>query len=211
MIEVFAMALAAVAIAQIAPGPNLLAVAGVALRQGRGAAVWVAAGIATAIFIWVALMAAGLGALIALYPGLIVAMKFLGGGYLAFLAFKAFRAAWRGHAPKVAASSIALSKAKAFRLGVLVNLTNPKSALMWAAVTTFMLGSGLSGGEVMAFAPIGFLTALLIYGFYGVAFSTGVVRVIYARFVRAVEAMFGLAFGVVGGGLICGGVRDLAR
>jgi len=211
MIEIFGMVLGAVALAQIAPGPNLLAVAGVALNQGRGAALWVAAGVATAIFIWVAAMAGGLGTLIALYPELITAMKLLGGGYLCFLAFKAFRAAWRGGGPEIVASPIALSHARAFRLGVLVNLSNPKSALMWAAVTTFMLGSGLSGGAVMAFAPLGFLTALLIYGVYGVVFSTGIVRVLYGRFVRVVETMFGLAFGVVGGGLIYGGVRDLAR
>ena len=51
MIETYLNAIAAIAIAQITPGPNLLAVAGVALNQGRRTAFMVTLGVATAIFV----------------------------------------------------------------------------------------------------------------------------------------------------------------
>lgn len=211
MLEIYGITLAAIVIAQITPGPNLLAVAGAALSKGRGAALAVTLGVATAIFVWVTAMAAGLGAVLSVYPALITAMKFLGGGYLCFLAVKAFRAALRGERPSLKAGKRQLTPFGAWRMGVLVNLTNPKSGLMWGAVTTFMLGSELSPTEVMGFAPIGFLTALVIYGTYSLLFSTGVVRAVYGRFVKGAEALFGLAFGTVGGGLVAGGIRDLTR
>lgn len=211
MLEIYAITLAAIIIAQITPGPNLLAVAGVGLSQGRGAALLVALGVATAIFIWVSAMAAGLGALLSVYPALITTMKFLGGGYLCFLALKAFRAATRHDGPALRAAGSHLTPLAAWRTGLLVNLTNPKSGLMWGAVTTFMLGSGLTTVQVMAFAPIGFLTALAVYGAYGLLFSTGVARSIYGRFVKGAETLFGLAFGAVGGGLVASGLRDLTK
>ncbi|WMT86606.1 LysE family translocator [Pelagibacterium sp. 26DY04] len=211
MIEIYGITLVAIIIAQITPGPNLLAVAGMALSQGRAAALLVTLGVATAIFIWVSAMAAGLGAVLSIYPALITVMKFLGGGYLCFLALKAFRAALRGESPTLKANRRRLSPLGAWRTGLLVNLTNPKSALMWGAVTTFMLGSGLSALQVLAFAPVGFMTALAVYGGYSLLFSTGVARSIYSRFVKGAETLFGLAFGAVGGGLLVSGVRDLSR
>ncbi|WMT89247.1 LysE family translocator [Pelagibacterium sp. H642] len=211
MIEIYGITLIAIIIAQITPGPNLLAVAGMALSQGRAAALLVTLGVATAIFIWVSAMAAGLGAVLSIYPALITAMKFLGGGYLCFLALKAFRAALRGESPTLKANRRRLSPLGAWRTGLLVNLTNPKSALMWGAVTTFMLGSGLSALQVLAFAPVGFMTALAVYGGYSLLFSTEVARSIYSRFVKGAETLFGLAFGAVGGGLLVSGVRDLSR
>jgi threonine/homoserine/homoserine lactone efflux protein len=52
MLEAYLVTLAGVLLGQIAPGPNLLAVAGAALGQGRRAAGFVALGVATAIFAW---------------------------------------------------------------------------------------------------------------------------------------------------------------
>src|SRR5918995_1082472 len=96
MLKVYLVTLAGLVLAQIAPGPNLLAVAGAALGRGRGTAMFVALGVATAIFIWVALAAFGLAALLAVYPSLLTGMKLVGGGYLCFLALRALVAAWRG-------------------------------------------------------------------------------------------------------------------
>lgn len=213
MIEVYAVALVAVVLAQIAPGPNLLAVAGTALAEGRAAALMVALGVATAIFMWVTMAALGLAAALSFYPMLLTGLKLVGGGYLCFLALKALVGVWRGGAgPEIARSGTNVSSpCTAWRRGFFVNITNPKSGLMWGAVTSYMFGSGLSGVEVLGFAPIGFLTALTIYGTYGALFSTGLVRRAYVRFWRWIEAMFGLAFGALGGALLSEGVKDIGR
>lgn len=211
MLEIYLVTLVGVVLAQIAPGPNLLTVAGAALGQGRCPAGFMAGGVATAVFIWVSLTALGLASLLAVYPPLLTAMKLLGGGYLCTIGLKALRAAAYGKDPAFRATAIALTPFGAWRRGLLVNLTNPKSALMWIAVTTFLFGSGLSAPEVLGFAPLGFVSALIVYGTYAFLFSTGVARRTYSRFARAAEAVFGAAFGILGGVLVADGVEELTR
>lgn len=211
MLEIYAVTLAGVLLGQIAPGPNLLAVAGAALGQGRRAAVLVALGVATAIFIWVTVAAFGLATLLIIYPPLLTAMKLLGGGYLCYLAVKALLTAGRGGEPAFKANRAEWTGLGAWRRGLLVNLTNPKSALLWGAVATFLFGSGLSGPQVLGFAPIGFISAFTVYGIYATLFSTGVAKRAYARFTRAIEALFGLAFGAIGGKLLADGVGEIGK
>jgi threonine/homoserine/homoserine lactone efflux protein len=138
-------------------------------------------------------------------------MKLLGGGYLCFLALKALVAAWRGGDPSFRANRADWTPANAWRRGLLVNLTNPKSALMWSAVATFLYGNGLTAPEVLAFAPLGFASSLIVYGTYGALFSSGVAKRAYARFARGIEAMFGLAFGALGGKLVADAVGEIGR
>lgn len=210
MIEIYLLTLAGIMLGQILPGPNLLAVAGAALGQGRKAASFVALGVATAIFIWVALAAFGLGALLAIFPALLTT-KLIGGFYLCYLAFKAFRSAARGSDAAFGAHRADWTAFDAWRHGFLVNITNPKSALMWGAVTTFLFGSGLSALQVLGFAPLGFTSALLVYGVYAFLFSSRVARGSYGRFARHVQALFGLAFGAIGGKLVADGCSEIAR
>ena len=209
MIEAYLVTLLGVALAQASPGPNMLAVAGAALGSGRAAALWTVAGVASAMLVWAALVAFGLGAVLALYPALLSGMKVLGGAYLLWLAVKGARAAWAGGAPSVRADPAKRSPFAAWRRGLLVVLTNPKALLMWSAVGTFLFGSGLSSMEVAGFGPIGALSAALIYGAYAVLFSTGIAARAYARATRTVEAGMGLAFGALGGRLVWDGVREL--
>ena len=61
MISAFVAALLGVMAAQASPGPNMMAVAGAALKQGRRASLLVVSGIATGSLIWAAATAFGLG------------------------------------------------------------------------------------------------------------------------------------------------------
>jgi threonine efflux protein len=90
-----------------------------------------------------------------------------------------------------------------------VILTNPKAALMWTAVGTFLFGSGLSALQVVAFGPVAALSAIAIYGAYGLLFSSGFAVKTYSRFARWFELAFGSAFGALGGKLLWDGVREL--
>jgi threonine efflux protein len=211
MLSIYLITLVGVVLAQIAPGPNLLAVAGAALGQGLRAALFVTLGVATAIFVWVAVTTFGLATLLVIYPPLLIAMKIFGGAYLCFLALKAFRSALNGKDSSFHANRAAWSPLSAWRRGMLVNLTNPKSALMWGAITTFLFGSGLSTLQVLGFAPVGFASALVIYGVYGVLFSTNLAKHVYARFTRFIDLLFGTAFGALGGTLIADGIRAVGN
>ncbi|MEM6944378.1 MAG: LysE family translocator [Pseudomonadota bacterium] len=207
MVEAFAVALLGTVLAQASPGPNLVAVAAAGLGQGRRAAMFVVLGVASGVLGWAAAVAFGLGAILAEYPSLLTAMKIVGGGYLLFLSAKALRAAVRNQPGTVAADPTRHGDLANLRLGALVVLTNPKAALMWAAVAAFLFGHGLSPAAVLAFGPVGALSAMVIYGGYALLFSTGIAMRAYKRAARVFEAAFGAVFGAMGAALALDGLR----
>ncbi len=211
MLHAYIFALVGIALAQISPGPNLFAVAGTGLGQGFRAALFIVLGIASGTVIWIAAAALGLGALLALYPAILTVMKVLGGGYMFFLGLKALRSSLRGGTPLIRSTLEAWTPLSAWRRGLLITLSNPKAALAYAAVATFLFGSGLTALQALGFAPIGCASALVIYGIYGLLFSTGPVRRIQARFARTTNALFGLAFGVIGARILTDGVSEIIR
>ena len=209
MIEAFLVTWLGVLAAQASPGPNLAATASVALAQGRRPALLVVCGIASGMLVWSLATSLGLGALIAAHPLSLVALKLVGGGYLLFLALRAARAVLRGEAAAIRAGAGGLSNGAAYRRGLVVVLTNPKAALMWAAVASFLFGQGLGAAQVLLFGPVGALSGLAVYGTYAWLFSTGRAMRGYARFARAVEGAFAAAFGAMGASLIWSGLREV--
>ena len=209
VLNAYLITLTGLVLAQIAPGPNILAVAGAALGQGRRSALFVSLGVASASFTWVAITALGFGGLLTLYPSLLTAMKLLGGGYLVFLGAKSLAAAIRGREPSIKASVENWTPLTAWRRGFLVNVTSPMSALWWSGIASFLYGSGLSTMEVVGFAPIAFLSSVAVNGTYGVLISSGLARRSYARFAWVFEVLFGLVFGALGGKLVADGVAEV--
>ena len=209
MLSIYALTWLGVLAAQISPGPNLAAVASVGLAQGRKSALYVVAGISSGMLVWSAATALGLGALIEAFPLSLLFLKFVGGGYLLLLAIKAAGATiMGGGSATFAPDTRRLTNRLAWRRGVLVLLTNPKAALMWAAVASFLFGQGLSAWHVLAFGPMGALSGLVIYGTYAWLFSTGVATRGYLRFSRWFEGVFAAAFGAMGVSLIWAGFRE---
>lgn len=209
MIEAFFLTWLGVLAAQLAPGPNLAAVASTALGDGRRAAMFVVLGVGIGMLVWSFATAFGLAVLIERFPLSLIVLRFLGGAYLLWLAGRAVRAILRGNTATISAERAALSEGRAFRRGLLVVLTNPKAVMMWTAVATFLFGFGLSAGQVLAFGPIGALSGLGVYGFYAWAFSTRRATMAYTRAARGIEAVFAGAFGLMGGRLIWDGLREL--
>lgn len=212
MIAIYALTWLGVLAAQISPGPNLAAVASVGLAQGRRPALFVVIGISSGMLLWSMATALGLGALIEAFPLSLLMLKILGGGYLLFLGVKAARATFReGASATIAPDAQPLSDGNAWRRGLLVLLTNPKAALMWAAVASFLFGQELSAWHVLAFGPMGALSGLVIYGTYAWLFSTGAAMRGYIRFARWFEGVFAAAFGIMGASLLWSGLREAQR
>ena len=151
--------------AQLAPGPNLLAVASVALAQVRQPALCVAAGVASGVLIWVSGCAFGVVALFKNFPLAGIFLQIIGGVYFLWLAWRALSAIRIGSASSIRASKHLVSLIDAYKRGLFVVLTNPKAAMMWVAITAFLLGSGFTTQEVLIVAPIGALFGILFASF----------------------------------------------
>ncbi|MEO1090286.1 MAG: LysE family transporter [Pseudomonadota bacterium] len=198
-----------IVLAQVAPGPNMMAVAAASLGTGRAAGVSTALGVASGVLVWATLFALGVDAVVRTVPEAVTLMRFVGGGYLLWLAWRALRAAAAPRSATRIATAPAEPLAAAYRRGLLVVMTNPKAALMWIAISMFLAASEPTP---QAFLLIGFgasLTAMLIYGAYALLFSAGPLTRAYDRFFRLVEVGFGAVFGVLGGKLVIDGVREL--
>lgn len=209
MLHVFFLAWLGVVAIQVSPGPNMIAVVEAALGQGRRAALFVVLGVASGVLTWSSLTALGLGALFNAAPAVLTGLKFVGGAYLLYVGIKALLAARRGGATNIAGERRMLTPFTAWRRGLVVIMTNPKAALFWSAMATFLLGSGASKIEALAFGPVAAVTAVVIYGMFALAFSTRAALGVYARFAQAIQAAFGALFGALGGTLILAGIKDV--
>ncbi|MEM1430856.1 MAG: LysE family translocator [Pseudomonadota bacterium] len=197
---------AAFAAAALSPGPNMVAVVSRALGSGRASALATACGISVGAFGWALLTALGLGALFEALPELLRILGVLGGAYLAWLGFKGWRAALTGSGGEISPKAGRGVRADVLH-GIIVTSTNPKVALLWASLATFVGGATTSWPVLVLFASGSALLALLIYGGYGIAFSAGGARRLYQRFSRATEALFGTAFGFLGVAMLARAVR----
>lgn len=209
MIEAYLIALIGVVAAQASPGPNLFAVASVALGQGRTSALCVTLGISTGMLVWAVAIAFGLGTLFSTYPIALILLKFLGGSYLLWLAFRALRSARDGTTTSIASDDSQRTHFDHWKRGILVVLTNPKAAIMWSAVGTFLFAANLPSWQVVLFGPVGAISGLLIYGGYALLFSTKSASNFYSHFSRWIETAFGASFGFLGARLVLDGVREI--
>jgi len=195
-------------LAQVAPGPNFMAVSASALGVSRTAGLTTAAGVAVGVFVWAILFTFGMGALITAFPQLITLMKLLGGGYLFYIGLRSIISVLRPGATQ-APGAQEFARPSAFYRGLLVVLTNPKAVLMWVAVSAYLTSLGYGLGITFLIGIGVSLSALVIYTSYALLFSTGVAIRTYRRFFRVVEGLIGAVFGTLGGTLLFDGLKDL--
>jgi threonine efflux protein len=209
MAKIYLITLTGIMLGQMSPGPSLFYVANVALLQGRQCAFLAALGVACATLVWGLIASFGFGVLLHLYPSSIICMKLLCGGYLFYLALRSIRAALNGSEMLDNFTQGAWTPVTAFKHGFLINITNPKAALVWSGIAGFLFSSGLTTLQVLSFAPIGFGSAVVVFGSYSLFFSTGIMRSSYKRFSRGAEVLFGILFCIIGGNLITDGMQSL--
>jgi len=206
----YSLAMLIVVLAQASPGPNFLAVASAALWNGRAAGLCTVLGVATGMLVWAAAVALGLAIVLELYPSFLTLLKILGGLYLIVLAWKIPVAASSRNGPHLKEDRGAHTHFAAFQRGILVILTNPKAALMWIAVATYLFSAGLSAIQVFWIGPMAFITGFLIYGGYVLLFSSKLAKTVYQNFSVWIDGGFCIAFAILGFGLLFDSVGFIA-
>ena len=113
----------------ITPGPDMLYVAARGAGEGRSAGIASALGIGVGTLVHIALVAAGLAAVLAAVPVAYLAIRLGGAAYLVYLGVRALLAKQAAEAAPLAPASIGTI----FRQGVITNVLNPKVALFFLA------------------------------------------------------------------------------
>jgi len=122
--------LAAVALMELTPGPNMGWLALVSLSQGRAAGLAAVAGITLGLTLWMVAAAFGLTEAVLLWPALYQAIRWAGVGFLLWLAWDAWRSAGGG----VSDAPVQMRRRALFRRGLIGNLLNPKAALLYVVL-----------------------------------------------------------------------------
>lgn len=195
LVEIFLVHLAAM----ISPGPNVLQVTRTAMAESRRAGLYVALGVATASAVWSGSATLGLALVFAHVSFAYDAIRILGGIYLVYLGVQTIRSAT---SPVSAGTSgVATSAGRAWRRGVLTNLSNPKAAVFFGSVFATLLPTEASAIHRSAAVAVIVVNAVVWHCLLAVVFSTPRAQAAYLRAKRwidrvagAVMAGFGLNF-----------------
>lgn len=122
--------LAAVALMELTPGPNMGWLAIVSLSHGRTAGLAAVAGITLGLTLWMVAAAFGLTEVVLLWPALYQTIRWAGVGFLLWLAWDA----WRSTGDGADAAPIEMRRRALFRRGLIGNLLNPKAALLYVVL-----------------------------------------------------------------------------
>lgn len=119
------------AAASIVPGPSMLFVMGQSIWRGGRSGALALAGVQFGYVWWWVLAALGLGTLAATFPIALHLMAFAGACYLAWLGLSALRHAGKSHEGRTPTRK---PSSRAFRDGILVAMSNPKSLIYIVAL-----------------------------------------------------------------------------
>jgi threonine/homoserine/homoserine lactone efflux protein len=182
----------------VVPGPSVLFVISRALALGRRAALLTVIGNAMGLAVQVAMVALGVGALVAESNTLFTLIKLAGAGYLIFLGVRVIRN--RGDLAAMIDAAVAPRPGRRIvREGFLVGATNPKGVIIFTAVLPqFVSRSGDVPLQLFFLGAICLVIAVLSDGAW--ALVSGTARAWLGRSPRRLAAVGG-ASGLVMVGL----------
>ncbi|WP_238366623.1 LysE family translocator [Mesobacterium pallidum] len=184
--------------AMASPGPALLFLVRQAIAGGfrRGFATGAGLGLVAAGWTGAALL--GLDIVFRLFPAAFVVMKVAGALYLIRIAWMM----WRDARQPVGAGRD--SSRTAFRDGMLVNLSNPKSVLFAASVLVVIFPAGLSLADKSLIVFNHFLVEVAVYCGFAALLAAPAARAGYLRAKVGLDRVAALVLGALGLRLLWG-------
>ncbi|OHX12874.1 leucine efflux protein LeuE [Chromobacterium sphagni] len=159
------------------PGPNMMFVLSVAAQRGIRAGFAAAGGVMSGDLTLMTLAAFGAAGLLQANPALFAVVKYLGGGYLAWLGFNMVKGAivaWRRmrRGEEASATPSVLASGHPYRKALLISLMNPKAILFFVSFFVQFVDPGypypaltFAGlGLIVQFFSLSYMTLLILAG-----------------------------------------------
>lgn len=189
--------LAAALLATGSPGPATLAIAGTSMQSGRRFGLALASGVSTGSLMWSVAAAFGLGAVMLANAWVFEMIRYVGAGYLIWLAFRSARSALSPGLAEPKGLAYASMK-RAYGKGLALHLTNPKAILFFGSLYVVGIPAQSSpAGLATVIVAVALQSALVFHG-YALLFSSAPLIRGYLRLRRWFEGMFAIAFGIAG-------------
>ncbi len=155
------------------PGPALLVAIRTTLSSGRAAGIAIGCGLGLVAAFWTLMALMGLEAVFKVVPWAYFLLKMLGAAYLLYIAYQT----WKGSTKRITDTSKA--PANAFRDGVFINLSNPKSVLFAAAVLIAIFPPEMSYSAKFLVVLNHVCVEILFYTFLAMIMGSETVRAKY--------------------------------
>jgi threonine/homoserine/homoserine lactone efflux protein len=182
--------LAALTVGVISPGPSFVMVARTAVSSSRskGLAAALGMGVGGVLFALAALL--GLHAVLLAVPPLYLGLKIAGGIYLAYLGFRIWSSAKR---PVVIQGELFrdVSLPRSLAVGLVTQISNPKTAIVYASVFAAFLPAAPSVGFDFALVSIVFVIEAGWYSMVALVLSSERPRRAYLRYKASVDRLAG--------------------
>lgn len=193
-----ASVLGALLIGAITPGPSFLLIARTSVAASRidGLSAAVGMGVGGVVFSVVVLL--GLHAALASVPWLYLLLKLVGGLYLVYVAVSIWRGAKEPLIFPDAGKEVQRSATSSFLLGLLTQLSNPKTAIVYGSIFAALLPHDLPPLAVLGLPFLVFLVEAGWYSIVAVALSAEYPRRAYLRSKTHLDRVAGIVMGILG-------------
>ncbi len=204
-LSVFLSIIATLSIGAMSPGPSFVLVSRIAVSRSRvdGLAAAVGMGLGGVLFSILAL--AGLTALLSQFGWLYLALKIMGGIYLAYIAYRIWRGAGE---PLEIGETTAASRAvgRSFMTAFLTQVSNPKTIVVYASIFAALLPKTIPL-ELFVAIPLGvFAVEAGWYTIVALAFSARHPRRIYLAAKKWIDRAAGAVMAGLGLQLVVSGL-----
>lgn len=193
----------AVAIGAMSPGPSFVMVAQTAVASTRlnGISAALGMGIGGMLFAVAALF--GLHSLLSAIPWLYVSIKIIGGTYLAYLGFNIFRGAKEPlRLPASVEAATADNATRSFLRGLGTQVSNPKTALVYASIFAALLPHDLPWTLIFLLPLVVLLVEAGWYAIVAIALSSVAPRAAYLRYKSWIDCTAGSVMVLLGTRLV---------
>ncbi|WP_312069452.1 LysE family translocator [Lelliottia nimipressuralis] len=173
----------------MSPGVSFLLVARTAMSSSRRVALAVAAGLGFGALIFAVIALAGLHTLLTLVPSLYTGLKVAGGCYLLWLALKILRRPSNRVIDSTAIDEVSASKA--FLTGVLTQISNPHTALVFASIFSAALSKNIQPAMYIILPLMAFIIDVLWYAIVACLLSSDGPRLAYIKYRKFIDKLSG--------------------
>lgn len=181
----------------MSPGPSFVLVArtSVAVSRRNGLTTAIGMGLGSAVFASLTLL--GLQAVLLSVPPLYMLLKVLGGIYLIYLAI----VIWRNSRQSVELKSASKNSAdlyKSFKLGLITQLSNPKTAIFYGSIFAALLPPNLPDITLLILVSTIFFLEAGWYSLVAFVLSSKTPRQIYLNLKQVLDRLASGVIGVLG-------------
>ena len=191
----------ALGVGVISPGPSFIFVAQTAMQKSRAHGVATSLGMGTGALVYSLVAIMGLFVILETVPTLYLALKIMGGFYLFYLAYTMWKnadAPLADAASEGSSSNYHGSLSKAYLLGLLTQLSNPKTAIVIGGIFMAFLPEKIPDYSIPLLSIMAFIIDAGWYLIVTIALSTSKAQSIYVRFKKTINRFAGGLMGLLG-------------